>query len=903
LQFTSINSIIAQCICSNGSIQLGSLGTTTTIAKIDYSNEIICIKGKVNVHDLKLFECFLYLDEDAEIICDQLVSVITCEFNACSNHFYTGLNIVNAVSVLVHDCQFYDAKFGIQIGGTHNVSNISSCTFDRNHIGIKMNNERKTTVHHCTFICNGQLLENVLYPVGNAEKTRFGITSFGNSRLEAYDNYFNGIHEGIHSFKSTLVAEHNTFRNLSLFAWTPSAFHSNDGGYAILLLNSIGEQVIDNTIANAYVGVWAESSSLLKVNDNTMDSVYTGIWVNKALTNSKIKQNEIAFTRYGILEQNSSPGVSPEIVTNDIKVSAEMANTLDRIGIYLININPGSGFIYDNTLNIDNGCDGINLNVCFGQVVHYNHIFYSKYNQNVSAVVGRGIALRASDNNYIESNTVESRISSEEVSVGISTGISEGNVICCNVVNTAKSCYAFSGNSDHTKYSGNTSRGNYSNGLRIVRGSYIGAQPEQQGAPNPRSSRNKWYGPSGLDAKNENGPLGLTDRSHIYGFSCQEPYWPLQIDPIQSCPANINSWFISSTVLGTGSCESIPECEIPNYPYNGIPDDYLTNTDVEMAQGLFGSFVNGPELQWDGSNYLFNKILSHTNLIGVNTSIDSFYYANLQSNIYNISVCDSILFSRLLGESSAQINDQFVSTLSDLSALKKDLFFQLLSASSYDSIAILDSMNLIGELIDSLDNQIWQVDSAYNVNILYAKNSANQIIDSITPVTDFEIREKLIRRLFIDLILANQTVPDSIQIGQLLMISQLCPYSDGSLVFWARGILQHFNSEISFDDEYGCSSQTDEIILNNVNVSNEFNSTVYPNPFKDSFVIDLNDKQSPNTYLVTISDLLGIQYFNQEVENKLRINIETNELINGVYMVRIKEKNNNTERITKIIKY
>lgn len=91
--------------------------------------------------------------------------------------------------------------------------------------------------------------------------------------------------------------------------------------------------------------------------------------------------------------------------------------------------------------------------------------------------------------------------------------------------------------------------------------------------------------------------------------------------------------------------------------------------------------------------------------------------------------------------------------------------------------------------------------------------------------------------------------------------------------------------------------------MNNDNLSHELNSIVYPNPFKDGFVIDLNEKQSPDTYLVTISDLLGIQYFNQVVENKMRINIETNELSSGVYMLRIKEKNSNRERITKIIKY
>lgn len=902
----SVKQTLANCNCPQGSTSIGTTGVTTTISNFYYTNEVLCIKGKLNIQNINLNECIIYMDDDAEIEVFQHASMLSNEFYPCSGNFYKGIKVSNAVSCLIYDCKFFDAFNGIRITGCQRASNISFCTFDRNYIGILLDNETKVSINSNHFVCNGVLLESVLLDLGNAEKTRYGILGQNKSRVEATGNVFIGLHEGIRIIKSTGFIQDNTFRYLHIFNFSPSRYQQQDGGYAISLIDALTESISNNTITNAYVGIYSIQSALKGVNLNQMDSLDTGIFENLSVSNSEIFENTIKFTRFGINVQSPIAGIGPHIYDNEIETSRSHQNLLDRRGIVLFNIMSAGGIINNsNIIRIDHSCYGISLINCSGQIIEGNIILYSKPRPFDQVIPSYGIGIQRGSKNYIIGNRIESSYSGQPIVNALQVNQSQDNSICCNYVVTATTCYSVNGGCDHSKWIGNSSSGNYTAGLKINSGAFFGPQPETFGTTTALGARNRWSGNGTTHAFNDNGQGGITDRSVIHAKDCTSPNWPLVISPNQSCPSTANAWIRSATNEISGNCYAISQCDIPNYPYRDLPDDYISMTDFDIAVGALDTFENGTILQWDGAKQLYNRLETFPDLINTDTVFSDFYNFHHSGLLAKLVDIDLILKNQMKMDSlNSHQHHLNLDTLSEYGSIIHSLAQDLtLAQNTQDSLDILDEIDLITQQWESVFTLIEDNLEAYYLKLDTIKSIIQNALDEIEPNSVLEENEKDVRQLHLDIILTPDFNVTSAQIEKLEELSSLCPLVDGNLVYWARAIYFYIDPHVLFLDDSICSFASQQIINSEENGIISTKLSLVPNPVNQNFEIFL-DNISEIDLSLEIVDGLGRTVLIKKDLQSGRNHIDVYELADGIYSVILRQsaKTVGTSRMVKLSK-
>lgn len=902
--YFNIDQTLANCNCPQGSISIGTSGVTTTISNFNYNNEVLCIKGKLNIQNVNLNECIIYMDDDAEIEVFQHVSLLSNEFYPCSGNFYKGIKVSNAVSCLIYDCKFFDAFNGIRITGCQRASNISFCTFDRNYIGILLDNESKVSINNNHFVCNGVLLENVLLDLGNAEKTRYGIFGQNKSRVEATNNVFIGIHEGIRILKSSGFIQANIFRYMYIFNFSPSSYKQQDGGYAISAIDAVTESISNNIITNSYVGIYSFRSALKGVKLNQMDSLDTGIYENLSVSNSEIFENTIKFTRFGINVQSPLAGTGPHIYGNEIETSQYQQNQLDRRGIYLSNIMSAGGIVNNsNVIRIDHSCFGISLINCTGQIVEGNIILYSKARPYDQVIPSHGIGVQRGSKNYIVGNRIESRYSGQPIINAIQINQSQDNAICCNYVVSATTCYSVNGGCDHSKWIGNTSNGDYNFGLKINSGAFFGPQPETFGST-ALGARNRWSGNGTLHATNLNGPNNpLVERSRIHAKDCSSPSWPIVIDPTQTCPSNANNWIRYATNEISGNCYAISQCDIPNYPYRDLPDDYISMTDFDIAIGAMDTFENGTILQWDGAKQLYNRLETFPDLISTDIVISDFYNFHQSGLMAKLVGIDLILRNQIKMDSlTSHQHHVNLDTLSEYGSIIHSLAQDLtLAQNTQDSLDILDEIDLITQQWDSVFTLNEDNLEAYYLRLDTIRNILQNALDELEPSSILEENEKDVRQLHLDILLTPDFNVSNTQIEKLEELSSLCPLVDGNLVYWARSIYFYIDPHNLFLDDSTCIYTSQPIINNAKHEKMSSKLMLVPNPVNQKFEIIL-DKINVIDLNLEILDGLGRSVLTKKDLHSGINHIDVYELADGIYSVILRHsaKMIGTSRLVKV---
>ncbi|NOT38823.1 MAG: hypothetical protein HOP11_15725 [Saprospiraceae bacterium] len=623
--------------------------------------------------------------------------------------------------------------------------------------------------------------------------------------------------------------------------------------------------------------------------------VGAGIYSFHARTNSIVRDNYINFYQYGIYERFNQPGIVPNIHDNTL-TRATNYNESESAVIKLQEIRSAGGVMSNNVMNIDIYCYGILLDNCIGQLATDNHIFYSISQFAAGNIPGNGIFIRAQSNNYILGNEINCNNPPERISAGISIGASIGNTICCNSVTNGVKCYQFSGGCDGSVWRGNGSIGTYTDELLLNRSSFFGPQPNNGNNPFPISSYNYWNPQSGGrlgDARNLNGIGNFTRRSQITAKGCILTEWPTIIVPTQNCSSNPLNWLISIPQNNaTQDCGSISECQVPIVGFRGDPEDYLSDNDIAIATGELYQVEIGNILEWEGMKHLILIIRLHPNLLGLYSSIDSFYYASLGTNLLKFHLIDSLLFraSRVSSEENTE-NDSLLIQLTNYSNSISLLLDSLSSASnSQDSLLILQAINVQSLNFDSVRIILDQKYADHNNLISMMRNSAQAILYTITPSNLLESNEKLVRQLHIDLVLSLIDTATAQQLTQLSELSSLCPYKEGNLVFWARDLYNIFNPQAFYDDDLICIPSQNMTLKNaDEKLMNEI-INIKANPIQA--VIELRiSKSSYDKLNVKIYSLDGKLIFKSGILNSDQLTIPCESWTSGIYQIALYSEN------------
>jgi hypothetical protein len=107
---------------------------------------------------------------------------------------------------------------------------------------------------------------------------------------------------------------------------------------------------------------------------------------------------------------------------------------------------------------------------------------------------------------------------------------------------------------------------------------------------------------------------------------------------------------------------------------------------------------------------------------------------------------------------------------------------------------------------------------------------------------------------------------------------------DNSGNIYVSGSNYDFNSSAILTIKYSFNVGLEELQINEKN-----NLNIFPNPFKTSFIIKFDN------YLINaeleIYDMLGRKVINIKDLNENEINIQRNNMIDGIYFFRVNEKN------------
>jgi type IX secretion system substrate protein len=132
------------------------------------------------------------------------------------------------------------------------------------------------------------------------------------------------------------------------------------------------------------------------------------------------------------------------------------------------------------------------------------------------------------------------------------------------------------------------------------------------------------------------------------------------------------------------------------------------------------------------------------------------------------------------------------------------------------------------------------------------------------------------------------------------IIASQCPYEGGPAVYLARNLVSMVDTSRIYDDESICASARYGNLTIPISESYKIiSSKVYPNPFKEGFIISLlGFKEEDVDITITIHDLTGRIIWNEKTNSKnFPFEINLKDRNSGIYFLELFNINSN-ERIS-----
>jgi hypothetical protein len=189
---------------------------------------------------------------------------------------------------------------------------------------------------------------------------------------------------------------------------------------------------------------------------------------------------------------------------------------------------------------------------------------------------------------------------------------------------------------------------------------------------------------------------------------------------------------------------------------------------------------------------------------------------------------------------------------------------------------------------DNLQNMVSIEESLANNNI----GNAQALISALTPTNNIENNYKSYYQIFKHVKDTSYNSGDSLN---LIALANLCPYTDGMVVFQARVLYNKiYHDYFKYIDNCGGNNQQARAlhhdgVINQVQSAGQ--SLIYPNPNDGGFTVKFRSQNEKESVEICIFDLVGRQVVK---ENRTIVNGEEfnyGNLTNGTYMLRLKFEN------------
>lgn len=896
-------SLPPNCNCQNNCTQIGDNGTIT---KVNNNGTILpnfffgCynICGTLDVNqNFNISIATLNMGPGSKIIVRSGVTlnIALSDLQGC-NTMWQGIILEQGAHISLVLATISDAEYAIDCHGNVSFDICIGSIFRNNYVGIHA--PSGGTKNISTPIFSGNLFDFTGFKpffVGQSPvpQTRtFAGIEINNSImvLNSGTNVFNDLQNGILAYGSLIKVSKCNFNRMGLPipALTCNLIHllTTPNGIAIFGKNSL-LVVDDNNIDIAVAGIVADNCYLKATNNDPIIHCSDGIVsLNCAKGDQIIDNNNIV--EFGIRGISLvDPITANPVITNNSISKSEIiqGGACPPTGIFISNFHSGANGQIENNfpINITGDSRGIFIDNSTNLGVQGNEIYITNAKTVSGSEIG-GIIVRFSNNNRFYSNIVEGFNHTQNEAFSLLNGT--GNKYCCNSSNNTFSGFNFGGSCNPTQLRGSLIH-THNTGLYISIGE-IGRQPDYG---------NEWLNtPVGVNAKhvfNLNGFPKTLDSKFIVGV-CSTDFWPTSFFPSQNtCSVLLNDWFNEGDPSIGCPISFCTPLIFPKIPFGGggSNDDAINDdNDYMIIQRSDSNEIYG----WESKTNLMLRLLTHSDLLGTDPTIDAFYFANVNNRLGRFASLEKLMYytnplnENLINQvdiSLNQINDK-LKTLDSLQLLYP------LAGNSYDSTAIsqlkIITQNALTINYEDANNSYIQSEDVY-LDYLDSLVLLNNVLD---PSNIIQNNIKELNDIILHTIGRGINTFTSIQTNTLFEIANQCPFVGGRSVGIARILYSYYNSYV-FNDSLLCSNIQPIVSSSEALKAKDFE--VFPNPSDNGFNITI-----PKMFNESILNLELLNIDKIAIKTQINLNskdisnhfIDTKNLQSGVYFLIIRERDN-----------
>jgi len=799
-------------------------------------------------------------------------------------NLYTAFNVIQ------------DAEFAFDLRGTGAAPASFNCNqndFDRNHVGIRVNNSAFAALNQPTpavrnrFRANSSLLPNFSSDIVNWNATApysgvmLANTTFflGTPADNTSVNEFNGLRNGILADRSTLDVHHARFLNtqgvLPYYLSNPNFVNSQ--GIGIFARNCGHFNVRNSLFDEAPRAIHAAQSSL-DIRTSVIQNVDAGIvCLPASLNRITIADNEVFFKGRGMVVEGGGAFTRVNIDRND-PITCVPSNisqpTAIQLGLSTATSTQIKHVTNNNIILHAPDPKGIDVGATGGWWIHNNTIQFTAPDFSING----GIELNNADNNNLRENTIFSNGSAgTNGKVGVLVFGSENNKICCNTTNNLRAGFEFYGVSDDTKlrYS---DIGNHVFGLRCGFPVQPGQQPPTAIIGDQIHAGNNWNGTYDFRGAAHYGDVASINGSEFFVQLPQAlPLWPTNSVSLTNpfSPAKPGQWFLSSLGSATNCSVDIAECPpLPLLPPEDTdPDDTfrdLTNNELAIARGEYGGTgTYGLAAQFEGERSLYGKMMRNSTLHEQDTLVDQFFGNAAIGTIgalYNVDYLTSQLGSLSSTDWATvlyveQITDSLMNEAHRIDSLYG------YATTAQDSLDLQSQKHFLIAQIQPLQ-EAWQhlADSISMGQVSMAASIAAQNA-GIGTTNLLTANRKTVNRIWLETIASGRYEASQGQLDDLLSVAEQCFLEGGDAVLQARILYRSLAQPLSLDDISICGGEIEERNQRDLAFRSAFFVKVVPNPAKDRFSIQASGVPANAVLRVQITDLNGRVLKDTRVQN------------------------------------
>jgi len=891
------------CNCTADYIVGDHLNSITNITQTQIPSSLayktICINGRLNINRTNqlLNHCTIYFAPGASIhiINGSRLSTLNSTYLPCRGRMYQGIVAESGSTIFAIGNTIRDAEIGVQLDAGANIFTFSQNTFISNHIGVSMPNGGDFSSDLLSF--NHFSTITGLLPPRSGEKGFAGIYMNGAFADITHCDFLN-LRNGIVCENSSIAFVEDNCEFTDMVPLNLNSVAGVPDGIGIYTDRSI-LSVSNCTITNSLIGISTNNSWILNITGNTIQNDRAGIHDRFSYGPGTIENNHInEYREQGIRIDNPSNGIFFKINENTFtNQNAQSTSQMEAAAIFLDNVRSLQALIpsklVHNVITQKSSHKGIFARNCDNIAAQINEVHYNGYD-----LFGNpGFDLQNVNNSTFYSNTVDGQTQNNRISAGFNASLSPRNIYCCNDVDFAAYGFVFSSDCDESLWRQNLLNTHYRS-LFIQSGGYFGLQPNF-GSGLRTSPGNQWSNtlyqlPGRYHAYNGNGSGAfLTFFSQVFPNTCNSPYWPPTIYPTQNCAFTPPEWFTLAEAL-VSDCQHDAGCPTLDFG-NPLVDnnDYLSIIDTLISQGELLTADHGECLNFEGQKRVFAKLHEHPELRIEESPTDSFYLANLNTDLYSLYRVDSLRYKAMSsGSEFIELLNQSNDTIRHYVAVLKTLdSLYTLATTNEDSTVLENQMIATSTILEESNASI-----VYEINQLRSHKSP---LIALAQLINNGVSENGL--LYSNLVSVNGIYLRTIAIGvdtltngqkdTLLYISNQCPLDGGKAVYMARS-LYNLYAPLDINDDSICVPPVLPIIFSNSHQATDSKVRYYPVPLRDELIIQLSPKQFSEFEISLIEASSGkiVKNFKFEKFDEEYIKINISDISDGMYIFTIKSK-------------